>query len=352
MKEPKPKQLPSGSWRVRLRLGGEDISVTMATKDECKAEALRIKSEYKLGKREAASKAARNKTLKEAQEAYIKANRTVLSPSTVRGYETYKNSRFIKYQDKALKDIDFQEMLNDELEKVSPKTLKNSWGLVHAALDHVGFPIPSVKLAKVPVNEIAFLQPEEIIPFCNAVRGRSYEIAALLMLHGLRLSEARGLTWDKIDLKKDVITVKGAMVKGPDGFVQKKTNKNETSTRKVPIMIPQLHDALKAALSDSGPVVGISPSCLLRDVKRACERAGVTVVSNHGLRHSFASLGYHLGISERQLMAWGGWADYTTMHKIYVRLAASDESKAAETVRAFFKTSTETTTKAENVSNT
>ena len=34
---------------------------------------------------------------------------------------------------------------------------------------------------------------------------------------------------------------------------------------------------------------------MLTHTKAACERAGVTVVGNHGLRHSFASLGYHLG---------------------------------------------------------
>ena len=344
MKEPKPKQLPSGNWRVRLRLAGEDLSITMPTKEACKDEALRIKSEYKLGKRIAVSKAAGETTLKEAQEAYIKANRAVLSPSTVKGYETYKNSRFIGYQGTKLKDIDFQKMINEELGNVSEKTVKNAWGLVHASLDHVVFPIPAVKLAKVPVNEIAFLQPEEIQPFCDAVRGRPYEIAALLMLHGLRLSEARGLQWENVNIGKQLITVRGALVNGPDGYTLKKTNKNETSTRKVPIMIPQLLDALKAAESDSGPVVGISSSVLLRDVKRACGRAGVTVVSNHGLRHSFASLGYHLGIPERQLMAWGGWADYTTMHKIYIRLAASDESAAAEKVREFFKTATKKTT--------
>lgn len=342
MKVPSPQRMPSGNWRVRLRLGGEDLSIS-GTKEYCKEEALRLKSEYLLGERRAGSKQAREMTLKEAEENFIKRNRTVLSPSTVRGYETYKNSRFIGYQDTKLKSIDFQQMLNDELEFISPKTLRNAWGLVHAALDCVGFPIPKVKLPRMPISEQAFLQPEEILPFCEAVRGRSYEIAALLMLHGLRLSEVRGLTWDKVNLDKQIIAIRGAVVKGPDGFVTKQTNKNETSTRKMPILIPQLYDALKASKSDSGPVVDISPSCLLRDVKRACERAGVTVVSNHGLRHSFASLAYHLGISERQLMAWGGWADYTTMHKIYVRLAASDESKAAETVREFFKTSAKKT---------
>ena len=351
MKEPKVTKLPSGAYHTRLRLGGEDISITAATPEECRAEALQIKTEHKIGKRIAASKAAKNMTLLEAEEAYIKANRAVLSPSTTRGYEQYKNCRFKDYQKKALKDIDFQKMINDELEDVSEKTVKNCWGLVHASLKHVGYPIPAVKLAKVPVNEIAFLQPEEILPFCEAVKGKTYEIPALLLLHGLRLSEALALTWDKIDTKKQLITVKGAKVKGPDGWTDKKTNKNRTSTRVVPIMIPQLLSALKAAQGDSGPVVGISPSCLLRDVKRSCKRAGVTEVTNHGLRHSFASLGYHLGISERQLMAWGGWADFQTMHKIYIRLASSDESKAADAVRAFFKTTTETATDDEKASN-
>jgi len=351
MKIPEPKKLPSGNWRVRLRLGGEDVSITRATKDDCQLAALEAKTNYKLGRQAAVSKRAKEMTLKEAQKAYIKATRAVLSQSTVRAYLQYKDCRFKAYQDKKLKDIDFQQMINDELKDVSEKTVKNAWGLVRPALDNVGYPIPKIKLAPVPVNEIPFLQPEEILPFCEAVKGRPYEIAALLMLHGLRLSEVLGLQWENVNLDKQMFTVRGAKVKGPDGYVEKKTNKNSTSTRKVPIMIPQLYEALNASKSDSGPVVGISASVLLRDVKRACRRAGVTVVSNHGLRHSFASLGYHLGISERQLMAWGGWADFQTMHKIYIRLAASDETAAAESVRAFFKTSTKTATDAQKVSN-
>lgn len=336
MKIPKAQKLPSGNWFIRLRLDGESIPITAATEAECKRKATLIKAEHRSGVR-VSHKTARELTLKEAEERYIADHKAVLSPSTLRSYEIYKEKRFADYQNKKLPDINYQAMINDELAGKSEKTVKNAWALVHAALGHVNYPVPSVKLAKVPVKEIPFLQPEEVLLFCDAIKGRNYEIAALLELHGLRLSEARGLTWDKIDLKRETITVQGATVRGSDGYVDKETNKNATSSRVVPIMIPQLLNALNAVENKTGKVVKQAPQTLMDDIKRACERAGITVVGNHGLRHSFASLGYHLEIPERQLMEWGGWADFTTMHKIYIRLAASDRSKHQSRVADFFK---------------
>lgn len=336
MKIPEPRKLNSGSYFIQLRLNGVSVPVTASTAKECKRQAALIKAEQRAGIRQI-SKTAREMTLKEAEEAYIVHHKAVLSPSTFRAYDIYKDKRFPGYQHKKLTDIDWQAMINEELATKSEKTVKNAWGLVHASLVHVGYPVPSVKLAKVPVKEIPFLQPEEILPFCEAVKGRPYEIAALLELHGLRLSEARGLMWDRVDLVKETITIQGATVRGIGGDVDKATNKNRSSSRVVPIMIPQLIDALTAVKDKSGKVVKQAPQTLSDDINRACERAGVTVVGNHGLRHSFASLGYHLGIPERQIMEWGGWADFTTMHKVYIRLAASDRSIHQSRVKDFFK---------------
>ena len=155
-------------------------------------------------------------------------------------------------------------------------------------------------------------------------------------MHGLRLSEIRGLTWNNIDLKRDVITVKGAMVRGIDGNVQKPQNKNKTSTRPVPIMIPQLHKALAAVQNKTGSVVTIKGGSLLDDIKRACERAGVTVVTNHGLRHSFASLCFYLGISNIQIQEWGGWKDSIVLNRIYIRLSASQKTENQKAFTKFF----------------
>ena len=337
MKEPKVQKLKSGNYRVRLRLGDEDISITRATPEECKAAALEIKSEYLLGRRQASSKQAREMTLSEAETRYINHSRATLSPSTLRSYEIYSRTRFPEYQQTKLKDLDFQQMIDDELSEKSPKTVKNAWSLARSALEHVGFPVPKVRLAPVPVNEIAFLQPAEVTAFCNALIGRAYEIPALMLLHGIRLSEMRGLTWQDVDLKHGVLNVKGALVRGPEGNVKKQQNKNETSTRPVPIMIPRLLTLLKAAGGKEGPVVVIGANTMLDDVKRACKRAGVTEVTCHGLRHSFASLCYYLEIPERQIQEWGGWKDRTTLHRVYIRLTAAGKNEATATVTRFFE---------------
>ena len=337
MKIPKVERLPSGFYYCRLRLGGESIPITAETRNECIKIAELTKSQYRAGNG-ITKKLPKDVTLSEAITVYINRYKSTLSPSTIRGYNVYKRSRFKKYQNRALGDIDFQRMIDDDLQDASAKTVKNAWGLVHATIKDLGYTVPSVRLAPVPAPDVTFLQPSEIKPFCTSVKGRPYEIPALLMLQGLRMSELRALTWDRIDLEKGTITISGATVKGEDGYVTKATNKNATSTRTIPIMIPQLKTALKKVKVKTGLVCTTSPSVLLRDVKRACARANVTVCSCHDLRRSFASLCYHLRIPERQTMVWCGWADYTTMHKVYVKLASADQTDAKNTVESFFST--------------
>lgn len=338
MKVPEPKKLPSGAYHLQLRLGGESISITRRTAAECKAEAQVIKAEYLAGRRDLRYRKAGEMTVQEVQEAYIKANKAALSPATVRGYEQMKDNRWGDHRMKRLQDVDWQRMVTDEIGSgVSGKTIKNAWGLLTSSMRAAGFPVPEVRLPAVPVNEIAFLQPDEVGRFCEALRGKSYEIPLLLMLHGLRLSEVLGLTWENVDLERGLIRIRGAVVKGPDGdLVEKKTNKNRTSSRDLPIMIGRLKDALSEVETKTGKVVDAGPSALLRDVKRTCKEAGVTETSCHGLRHSWASICYSLNVPERRLMQWGGWSDIQTMHKIYIRLAAADESAELAKVQTFF----------------
>ena len=334
MNIPKARKLTSGNWFIWLRLGGQQRPITAPTETECKNTALRIKTDYITQHKRPAVKA--DLTLRQVCDDYIEQYRPVLSPSTIRGYVICARNRFAAYQNMPLGNIPWQRMINDEIRNYSEKTVKNAWGLVHAALKLAGYPVPQVKLATAPVKEIAFLQPDEILAFCDAVAGRSYEIPALLALNGLRVSEIRGLQWEHIDFKRNVIRVRGALIPSDTGEVRRQANKTSTSTRDVPILIPQLKDALRAARQPTGAIVNIAAVNVLRDVKRACNRAGVTEVTTHGLRHSFASLGYYLKIPERQLMLWGGWKDYQVMHKIYIRVAAVAEQQSRTTVEAFF----------------
>ena len=336
MKIPEPRRLPSGSYFIQLRLNGSSVPVTARTARECKRAAELIKAEHRAGKRQIT--ASYERTLAQVLKAYLDKHEAVLSPSTVRGWESYRLHRFAAYQDRAVGKIDWQQMITDEAASVSPKTVKCAWGFVAKALrDEAGIEPPRVRLPQVPVREIPFLQPSEIKLFLAAIKGNIAERAALLELHGLRRSEVLGLDWADVDLKKGLLHIKGATVQNKDGqFVRKETNKNSSSSRTVPIMIPRLRELLEAEPNKTGAVVQIAANTMLRNIKEACSAAGVTQVGNHGLRHSFASLGYHLGLSERQLMQLGGWADYTTMHKIYVRVAAEDEKAAQNKITAFY----------------
>lgn len=335
MKVPTPRRLPSGNYFIQLRLNGVSVPITAPTATECKNIAELKKAEHRAGKARI-QKTPKETTLQEALDRFIAANKATLSPATVRSYTIYAKNRFPEYRDKKLSQIKWQQMIDDELALVSEKTVRNAWALVTPALKRIGYPVPNVRISPAPINEIAFLQPEEIAPFCAAVKGRSCEIPSLLALHGLRLSEIRGLDWANVDLKKDVITVKGAKVQSVDGDVLKKTNKNKTSTRPVPIMIPQLHDALEAVSDKTGDVVTLKGSSILDDVKRACRRAGVTEVTTHGLRHSFASLCYYLQIPEKQIQEWGGWKNSTTLQRIYIRLSAASKTENQNKFSAFF----------------
>ena len=313
------------------------ISVTGSSESEVKKKAELAKAQHRNGRQVAKHRKAGELTLQQAMDDYVKAHSATLSPATVRSYNSVKKNRFPEYREKRLNEIKWQQMIDAELTHVSEKTVSNCWGLVRPALKHAGFPVPEVRLAAVPVNEIAFLQPAAILKFCKQIDGRKYEIPMLILLHGLRQSELDALTWNDIDLKHGIITVRGAVVRGPEGKVTKDQNKNRTSTRKVPIMIPRLQTALAACEPKEGKVSHQKPNSLLYDVKQACTKAGITEVTCHGLRHSFASLCYRQGVNERQTMSWGGWADYHTMHKIYIRLAAVAEEEAQEKVRSFFE---------------
>ena len=337
MKVPEPRKLKSGNYFVQLRLGGESIPVTAPTAKECKRQAGLIKAEYQAGKRKTKKT---DLTLGQIIDNYIAKYETVLSPSTIRGYSSIRKNRFKAYMNIPYSEIkDWQAVINDELEIVGEKTVKNGWGVVTPALEDIGLDIPEVKLAKVPDNELPFLEPEEIPLFLAAARDDSAEIEMLLELHGLRESETMYVVrHDLIDLQHNVINVRGAMVPNKEHkYVDKKTNKTASSTRVVPIMIPRLAELVQYHKDSGMPIRTHSASTLLSHVHKTCLRAGVTDVPNHGLRRTFASLGYSLQIPERNLMELGGWDDPGTMHKIYIKLAARDKERAKNAMADFYR---------------
>lgn len=344
MKVPNPRKLKCGTWFIQLRLNGESIPVSAATKKECIDKARLIKAEYKAGARVVKKEKEQPKspTLSEAIDAYIAKRDAVLSPATIRGYRNIQKSRFQDTMGRELSSIkpgDWQGICNRESKLCQPKTLKNAWGFISSVVyEETGDKPPKVKLPQIVSNDRPFLEPEQIRPFIEAVHGTNVEMEALLALSSLRRSEILALTWDRIDLDKKIIRVSGAAVPGENHRLEfKEANKNTTSNRVVPIMIDELEAALREAKKPSGRIVTCHEDIIIRRINRVCKANGLPLVGIHGLRHSFVSLAYHLGVPEKVVMEIGGWADYQTMRRIYTHVARSDVSRYTEEFKGFFQ---------------
>lgn len=316
-------------WYSQVTVDGERVYVSGNSEEEYYAKARALKGGLLENK-----KAAPRITLGAAIDKYIRNNRNVLSPSTIRGYITYRNNRFARFMPLPIDRIDYQRMVNEETELVKPKTVINAYRLVTASLGALDYEPPKVNLPKNPKTERPWLDYEQIRTFLDSIYGEECELGAILALHGLRRSEILHLTSDDIDLKKNRIIVHGASVVGSTNkLIDKDTNKNITSTRVVHIVIPRLNELIRGK---EGKLVTGNPNSLWRQINRACRECGLPEVGVHGLRHSYISLCFHLGWDIQTVMYQGGYSNMQTVNDVYRHLSRQDADADIEKMRKFF----------------
>ena len=329
---PTPKQLPSGNWRIYLER--EKKSITADTPEACVADALAFRKQWEMD--EAAGLHIPPPpvlTLDSVIRDYIASREPVRSPSTIDGYNNILRNRFKDYMQQDVSAIDFQKMINDEILKgASAKTVRNAWGLVSSALSKEKFVFEVPSLPRLAKKERSWLTYDQINIFLAVIRESKYELPAILALHSLRKSELCGLRINDCDLTKQVIHVKGALLKTADGYVYTELNKTDASSRDVPIIIPRLTELLNNIYNNYSSHQSDSPYCnkfivdvprdgIYKAINQACIKAGLPPVGIHGLRHSFASLAYHLGWKKMTTMQIGGWHNSKVLDAIYTHNA-------------------------------
>lgn len=341
--KPTPVELPSGSWRCQITVGGKRLSFIDENPAVAHAKALATKEGLIDQKKKAEGGSI---LLSDAIRSFIDARDKILSPSTVRGYEVALKFRFKDLMGKRVKDIterDLQEAINTEygLGK-SVKTIKNGMGLVltvlseYKVINHKKIRYPQAKK-----EEHAYLDGDQIVKLITAIDGEYAEIPILLGLWlGMRRSEILGLQWESIDFESSKIHVDHSLVFDKDDKpVLKKQMKNLSSNRVLdcPAYILTKLDAYQPNKElRKGTVFKMHNNTIYETLERVSKRIGIPFVGVHGLRHTNASVMLSLGVIDKVAMARGGWSTKDTMERIYQHLFKSDKEAADQTINEYF----------------
>lgn len=157
----------------------------------------------------------------------------------------------------------------------------------------------------------------------------------LIAKTGLRFSEALGLTPADFDFVHQTLSVsKTWNYKNGGGFVP---TKNTSSVRKVQLdwqLIMQLSTLLKGLPEDKPIFVNgkVYNSTANHALARHCKRAGVPVISIHGLRHTHASLLLFAGVSIASVSKRLGHASMNTTQDTYLHVIHELENKDVDIV--------------------
>lgn len=315
----KAEKLSSGNWRIRVYLGkdenGKKIqkSITAPTKRQAEAEAAIFLLQHK-------EKENQKITVGQAIDEYINIKENVLSPTTIRCYRKYREKWLQGLMDVPIADLDsqlLQREINKESVFLSPKSLRNAYGLLNAAVKmhspnffaKVTMPAKEHKIKELP-------EPEEVM---KAVKGDEIELPCLLgMWLSLRMSEIRGIKFS--DMNGNVLTIQRTIVTFDGQHIEKEQTKTYNSTRKhvIPAEIMKLIQAERTkAQSEDEYLVKQCGQTISKRFTRLLERSGVKRMTFHELRHLNASVMLMLGIPDKYAMERGGWSTSDTLKNVY-----------------------------------
>ena len=345
-KRPTPRKLPSGNWNCVVMVDGVRHSITHRDKEICQAKAMAVQSGL-MQKEEKKSKI----TLEKAIDSYLQIKSQVLSPSTIVGYEAVKNERFKGLMQRDIYSItkkDLQFAVNQECtiksertgRFLSPKTVMNAFGLIRPVLKSYGIDASDIILPQTIKKDRGYVQADEIAKLIDVIRGDLCEVQILMALWlGMRRSEIMGLHWDCVDYKHKWLVIKRTLVLNKDKeWVLKDGAKNRSSQRKVKCP-DYILDKLKEKQNGrtEGPCFTNHPNTILKRLQRACELAGVTDTTVHGLRHTNAAVMRSIGISDAHAMERGGWLQENTYKNTYSYVFESNSEREDDLIDGYFE---------------
>lgn len=321
-----------------------------------------------------------NLTFEELGDLYFSTYTQFLSPTTLKGYKgAYYNSNpyglmnyFGKAKVRSIRTRNIQEYINYLCQYVSPKTIKNYWGLLKIFFDVAVQEGIIQREANPMLNKInrpkqekktveAYSLEELNLLLKIAEEDENPDIKLILnlaLLSGIRRGEMAALKWKNVNFEDGYIYICESRVVVEGGVEHTKQPKTNAGIRR--IYIPQhlikilkeyqtryVTNKLKFGkkFADKGYVVskpdgnpftpqGISNS-YLRFMKR--HSSEIRYLKFHGLRHTYASVLIEQGENPKTVQHNLGHADVSLTLQIYSHSYESAQKKAAETLNQTIK---------------
>ena len=334
----KAKQLPSGNYRVQVVAGydenGKRIVKSFIAEKEWQA--LKKASDFLESNDNSLNQSI---TLRKAMEKYIDSKKNIIEETTLLLYHYVLECVFQNIMDIKLKDLNIlilQQEINRESKRLSPKTIRTSYGVLRGVLlmYEVDLNYKKINLPKI-IKKNKELPPFESI--FKIVKGTSIELPVLLACWlSLRKSEVLGLKFKDVDLKDKTIRIRRTIVRTQNGFVIREGCKTESSQRTIqlPDYILNLIKSIDHGDEESF-IIRMASSTLYVNFKRIMKENGIDITF-HDLRHLNASIMLMLGVPDKYAMERGGWSTNEVLKYVYQQTFKSEKKKVDNIIDSYF----------------
>jgi integrase len=371
-------QRADGLWVASVSLGqdaeGKRIRKTIYGKDKkvVKEKLLKIQQDHASG----LAVKTDNTTVDQHFQDWLRVKKAEVQEKTYNSYKgLYENHIKPALGHLKLKNLDYRKInaLYEKLDNkgLSKRTVSYISVLLRSSLEDANrkglVTNNQAKLAasrRPDKKEARFMTQDETKRFVEALEGERMKNAFVLALHtGLRAGEFFGLSWDAIDWKKKLLTVKQALhdengnlfidrVKTPAG-------QRTISLSEIAITVlraqekQQTADELKAKAgtyknefnlvftTDKGAPLRRNNICR-RDLKDILERSKLKGVTLHSLRHTHATILIYQGVDIKTISKRLGHEDVAFTLQVYGHLLPGQDERAANMMDDYIKTMNET----------
>ena len=277
-------------------------------------------------------------TVGDCVKGYIAIKTPVLSPTTIRSYDSVRKTRFGGIEDVPLTELNkriVQEWVSKlSVSGLSAKSVKNCYALLRSALlmydESLAFRIQLPKI--VPYNNYC-PSDEDVKKLVEEARktDTTLLIGILLTAFGpLREGETCALT--SADVHGNIISINKSMAYTKEHTWVIKTPKTPSSVRE--LEYPQF--VIDMVKDIDGRLVPLTPHALYDRFRRLVKKLDMPYFRFHDIRHYGCSILHSIGVPDAYVMARGGWAT-DVMKRVYRNVITDEQKKQTEAIIKHFE---------------